>query len=155
MAQSMLKYPLTRIMAYSDGEKAEALIRLAVNKYDFDLTAEQTGIAARTLRRWDKNVTKKSVGELLDRAIERMLMAIPREWSGHDWAIALGILIDKWLIMQGEPTVRSESIVHGYSELDETEKELVAERVRAFLGIDGANPESNIGERSSNRSDPA
>ena len=48
-------------MAYSDAFRAEALIRLAVNRYDYEKTAEQMGVPVRTLRRWDKNVPKKGV----------------------------------------------------------------------------------------------
>jgi hypothetical protein len=95
---------------YSDLQVGEALIRLAINRYDFDKTAEETGITARTLRNWEKDFAKKGVFELLERAIERMLMVIPTEWKGNEWAIALGILIDKYQLMQGEPTSRSESI---------------------------------------------
>lgn len=121
-------------MAYSDGEKAEALIRLAVNKYDYDLTAEQTGISAKQIRRWDKLVPKNGVADLLERAISRMLMAIPAEMRGNDWAIALGILLDKWLLIQGEPTSRTESIERRLGDLPASELDSViaeAERIIA------------------------
>ena len=106
---------------YSDNQITESVIRLAVNKYDYELTSEQLGIPSRTLRRWDKDVTKKGVPELLERAIERMLTAIPANWSGHDWAIALGILMDKWLLLQGEPTTRTENIFTALQEIPEDE----------------------------------
>lgn len=95
-------------MAYSDAEVTEAMIRLAVNKYDYDKTAEQVGVSAKTLQRWDKNVAKKGVPELLERAIERLLMVIPEKMDGNAWSIALGILIDKWLLIQGQATSRTE-----------------------------------------------
>lgn len=95
-------------MAYSDAEVTEAMIRLAVNKYDYDKTAEQVGVSAKTLQRWDKNVSKKGVPELLERAIERLLMVIPEKMDANQWAIALGILIDKWLLLQGQATSRTE-----------------------------------------------
>ena len=118
-------------MAYSDGEKAEALIRLAVNRYDFDKTAKETKISAKTIRRWDKSVPKKSVSDLLDRAITRLLMSIPQTMTGQEWAIALGILLDKWLLTQGEPTARTESIERRVSELTDDEyEELLAESRR-------------------------
>lgn len=98
-------------MAYSDAQVTEALIKLAINKYDYDKTAEDTGISARTLKRWDNNATKKGIPQLLERAIERMLMNIPADWKGNDWAIALGILMDKWLLVQGKATSRTESSV--------------------------------------------
>ena len=92
---------------YSEAQIAEALIRLAINKYDYNKTSEQVSIPSRTLRRWDKDVTKKGVPELLERAIERMLMVIPANMKGSDWAIALGILMDKWLLMQCQATSRT------------------------------------------------
>ena len=95
-------------MAYSDTEATEAMIRLAVNKYDYDKTSEQVGVPVMTLRRWNKNVTKKGVPELLERAIERLLMVIPERMDANQWAIALGILIDKWLLIQGQATSRTE-----------------------------------------------
>lgn len=112
-------------MAYSDGEIAEAMIRLAINKYDFYTTSNQTGISVKTLRRWDKNAPKKSVAELLDRAIERLLSVIPKDMNGNEWSIAVGILLDKWLILQGEPTSRNETITNKLDNLDADEYERV------------------------------
>ena len=120
-------------MAYSDGEKAEAIIRLAVNKYDFQKTADQIGLPVQTLRRWNKNVPKKGVADLLERAIERMLTAIPANWSGRDWAIALGILMDKWLLLQGEPTERTENWVKHFEELTDDERHAVIEEAQELV----------------------
>ena len=96
--------------SYSEAEIGEALIKLAINKYDYDKTANDTGVSVKTLRRWDKDAPKKGIPELLERTIERMLMVIPEKWNGQDWAIALGILIDKWQLIRGEPTSRAETI---------------------------------------------
>jgi hypothetical protein len=64
-----------------------------------------------------------------------MLMIIPEKWNGQDWAIAIGILIDKWQLTRGEPTSRAETIwkvleAMPESELDEllTEFETAARR---------------------------
>jgi hypothetical protein len=136
------------IMAYSDVEITESLIRLAVNKYNYKLTAEQTGINERTLRRWDKNATKKSVPELLGRAIERLLMVIPSDLKGSEWAVTLGILFDKWLLIQGEPTSRTESLVRGLKEVTPDDRDAIireAERIIAEAvsgGFDPKNPEN-------------
>jgi hypothetical protein len=135
-------------MAYSDTEATEALIRLAVNKYDYKLTAEQTGIDEKTLRRWDKNATKKSVPELLERAIERLLMVIPSDMKGHDWSVTLGILLDKWLLIQGEPTNRTESLIRGLKDVTPDDRDAIireAERIIAEAvggGDNQSNPES-------------
>jgi hypothetical protein len=120
-------------MAYSDGEKAEAMIRLAFNKYDFDKTSKETGITVKTLRRWEKNVPKKGVSELLDRAIRHMLANIPTTITGQDWAIALGILMDKWLLLQGEPTARTESVHRQVSELTDDEYDSLLEEASGIL----------------------
>lgn len=125
-------------MAYSDAEKAEALITLAKNRYDYRESAAELNIPARTLRRWDKDVPKKGVFQLLERAIWHMLAAVPETWkTGSDWAVALGILLDKYQLMQGEPTERSEQIVHGYRDLTEEERNIVVERAKEYLGLNG------------------
>lgn len=120
-------------MAYSDAFVTEAMIRLAINKYDYDTTAEQMGVTARTLRNWEKNFPKKGVPDLLNRAIERMLSVIPDNWNGHDWAIAIGILIDKWLLMQGEPTSRTESILHGLKDIDQNDRNAIVAEAERIL----------------------
>jgi hypothetical protein len=120
-------------MAYSDAFVTECMIRLAVNKYDYEKTAEQTGVPSHTLRRWDKSVIKKGVPELLIRAIERMLSVIPDRWEGHDWAISLGILMDKWLLMQGEATNRTESIVRGLKDVTTDERDAIIKEAERIL----------------------
>ena len=120
-------------MAYSDAFKTEAVIRLATNKYDYQMTADQMGIPARTLRNWEKSFPKKGVPELLERAIERMLMVIPKDMSGHDWAVAMGILMDKWLLLHGEPTQRTENIMQTFGELTEDERRAVVEEAQQII----------------------
>ena len=131
-------------MAYSDQEVTEAMIRLAVNKYDYDKTAEQTGIDQKTLRRWDKSATKKSVPELLERAIERLLMVIPSDMKGQDWAIALGILMDKWLLTQGEPTTRTESLVRGLKDVTSSDRDAILREAEKIIAeaVSGGNAQS-------------
>ncbi len=119
-------------MAYNDGEKAEAMIMLWASKYDWDRVSSDTGINVRTLRRWDKTVPK-NIPDLLDRAVQRMLMAIPADMSAHDWAIALGILFDKWLLVQGEPTSRTETIERRLDTLDEDEYSSVIREAEAII----------------------
>ena len=120
-------------MAYSHVEVAEAIIRLAVNHYDFDKTSEELGVSVSTLKRWAKNEPKKGTLELLERAAQRMLMVIPTEWKGHDWAVTIGILIDKIQLMQGKPTERTESIIQGLRELSDDERETVLEEARELI----------------------
>jgi hypothetical protein len=118
---------------YSDAFRSEAVIRLAVNKYDYEKTAEQLGITRKTLRKWDKEYPKKSVPELLERAIERILSVIPSDMSGQDWAVTLGILMDKWLLIHGEPTQRTENIMQTFGELTEDERRAVVEEAQQIV----------------------
>jgi len=106
---------------YSDAFKTEAMVRLAINRFDYEKTAEQTGVTERSLRNWEKDFPKKGVPELLERAIERMLMVIPENWTGHDWAVSLGILIDKLQLIHGEPTERTENIFTAIQSLPDDE----------------------------------
>lgn len=126
-------------MAYSDVEATEAMIRLAVNKYDYALTAEQLGISEKTLRRWDKNVTKKGVPELLERAIERLLMVIPERMDGNTWAVSLGILIDKWLLVQGQATSRHELMRVLRIESEDEFSAVIREAEQILANSDGVN----------------
>jgi len=131
-------------MAYSDAEANEALIKLAINKYDYNKTEQDTGITARTLRNWEKNFPKKGIPELLERTIERMLMVIPEKWNGQDWAIALGILIDKWQLIRGEPTSRAETIWKVLEAMpdDELDQLLTEFETAARRGLDAEGGES-------------
>lgn len=120
-------------MAYSDAEVAEALIRLAANKYDYQKTADDLSLNIRTLRTWEKRFPKKGVADLLERAIERLLMAIPTDMKGNDWAIALGILMDKWLLVQGKATQRTETIDKTIGEMKDDEYERVLEEAETII----------------------
>ena len=120
-------------MAYSDIEKAEAIIMLAVNKYNFQKTADDFGVPVQTLRRWNKNVPKKSVPELLERAIQRLLMVIPAEMKGSDWSVALGILMDKWLLVQGHATSRTAHINEQMEKLQDDEFDRVLEEANNII----------------------
>jgi hypothetical protein len=108
-------------VSYSDTEKVEALIRLAINKYDYQKTANETGLLVRTLRRWDKSVPKKGIADLLERAIGRLLMTIPDNMDGQHWAVAVGILMDKWLLINGQATSRTENIFGFLAKLSDDE----------------------------------
>jgi len=67
---------------YSDEFRTEAVIRLAINQFDYAKTAEQFDVTERSLRNWEKVFPKKSVPELLERAITRLLMVIPKDMKG-------------------------------------------------------------------------
>ena len=140
-------------MAYSDAFRTEAIIRLAVNKYDYDKTSEQMGVTVRTLRLWEKNYPKKGVPELLERAIERLLMVIPSDINARDWSTAVGILFDKWALLQGMPTERTENIINSIGELPHDERRAVieeAERIIAGFGETSGLGDSNEGNSRTN-----
>lgn len=133
-------------MSYSKEFRTEAMVRLAINKYDYEQTAEQIDVAPNTLRNWEKQYPKIAVPELLDRAIERLLATVPMDMAGDEWGIAIGILLDKWLLLQGEATHRSENIVHGYNDLTEEERETVVDNARRII-------ENSVGYGDGPRSD--
>jgi hypothetical protein len=124
-------------MAYSDAEVTEAMIRLAVNKYDYEKTAEQVGCTSRSLRNWEKSFPKKSVPDLLERAIERLLMVIPEKMDGNTWAVTLGILIDKWLLIQGQATSRTELMRVLRIESEDELSAVIREAERILAGSSG------------------
>ena len=62
-----------------------------------------------------------------------MLSVIPKDMSGQDWAIALGILMDKWLIIQGEPTTRSENVNMQMDSLNADEYERVIAEAESII----------------------
>jgi len=118
---------------YSETYKAECLIVLAMNRYDYDKTALETGVSAGSLRNWDKTFPKHTVPALLERAIERMLMLIPDKFEGKDWSVSLGILIDKWLLWKGMPTARMENILKNVAGLREDEYADVLEEAERII----------------------
>jgi len=136
-------------VAYSDAEKAEALIKLAVNFYNFEKTSDELGVAQSTLRAWDKKsaeiAQKKDrfdTAELLERAVQRLLMTIPKPVTLQEWAVTVGILMDKVALFQGMPTQRTESIVRTLQELQDDEFANVlaeAERILAETTSGGGN----------------
>lgn len=131
-------------MAYSDAERTEALVRLAINNYDYTKTADETGISHQTLRNWDAQFGTVAIPDLLDRAIKKLLAAVPENMPAKEWAIAYGILMDKWLLIQGEPTSRTETNVFSRLGLDDPEFandiEREMEKILSEAGSGSADP---------------
>ena len=121
-------------MSYSDAERTAALLALAANGNDVKTTAKQVKVDPRTLYKWQQQrAAKKHIPEMIETAIGVLLERIPK-LSGRDWGITLGILIDKWLLMQGAPTSRAENIVKGLNDLPAGQRSAVlnaAERILA------------------------
>jgi hypothetical protein len=120
-------------MAYAESEQAEALLKLALNKYDFDLTSEELGISKRTLRRWDKIAPKKRVRWHLERALIHILAHVPDPMPGKDWALAVGILTDKIMLFEGMPTERIENIINKLADTEGNEFDGILEEAERIL----------------------
>jgi len=126
---------------YSADEISLALVKLAVNGGDLDKTAAETGISRMTLYRWKKNQAPSemadSIGEKVELVIKHLLDHPPEKMSGRDWAIALGILMDKYLIMQGSATSRTENInINENNEQTQDDREFFDELSKANSAID-------------------
>lgn len=144
-------------MAYTEEFKANALIQLAANGGDLDTTAEALGISTSTLWRWAKGqqVKKKSkkkdsisknetesnepfrVEDGIEAAIKHLISNIP-VMRGDEWGVALGILLDKWLILQNQPTERIESLFGQLGGLSPEAYEDVLAEAERILGGSGS-----------------
>ena len=124
-------------ITYTDEFKGECLVQLAVNKFDYEKTAEQMGVSTKSLRRWAINIPKRSVPEMLERAIMQMLSRIPESFRGDDWGVTVGILFDKWLLVQGRATSRNETVTKDITgtidELNEDEVNGVIDAAREII----------------------
>jgi len=124
-------------MAYSEIQKVKALTLLATNGNDYKKTSEQIGIPPLTLWRWnkgenEKNDNKKSLRQMLELAAEELFEMMPTEWSGNSWAVAIGIITDKILLLDGNPTSRSETIA---TKLGSMEPEKLEEIMQEAMDI--------------------
>lgn len=112
---------------HSDFERAAGVLLLATNKQNYVLTAEQLGVSEQTIRNWEKESLSKNVAipVMLEMAIKKLLEMMPDKWSGNSWAVAFGIMMDKWLLVNGQPTQRTESILNNIEELPQEQKDAV------------------------------
>lgn len=112
---------------YSDFERAAGVLLLAVNQKDYKKTADMLGVSDTTIRNWEKeSLTKKlEIPIMLELAIRKLLENMPDKWNGNAWAVAFGIMMDKWLLVNGQPTSRSESLFSSVENLPEEEKDAV------------------------------
>lgn len=112
---------------HSDYEKAAGVLLLATNKQDYKKTAEMLNVTEQTIRDWEKlNLTKNlAIPVMLEMAIKKLLEMMPDKWNGNSWAVALGILMDKWLLVHGQPTQRTASLLENVNDLSEEDKDEV------------------------------
>lgn len=119
---------------HSDFERAAGIILLGVNKQNYEKTAEMLGVSEQTIRNWEKESLTKNLAipMMLEMTIKKLLEMMPTTWSGNSWAVAFGILMDKWLLVNGQPTQRTETFIGDLDNLSDREKEDVlreAERI--------------------------
>ena len=145
-------------MPYRKIKKAEvesALQVLEENDRDFDKTSQETGIHSRTLRRWDQERQIEALGqdipEMLETVIKNMLSNPPDFQNGQGWGIAVGILIDKLLLVKGKATSRHETVSKIQNMSDEEymkaieEAESILNRAKGNLSLEGSEVESDLG----------
>jgi hypothetical protein len=128
---------------YTEDARAEALIRLIMNRGNVAKTARETGIDARTIRHWKNEdpayfkrlaaLTKRDVADVCLRVakkgFERILTLIPEEEKIPDVVKAVTAAIDKAQILTGGATARTE---HGKSKATEDlSDEELEEEIRA------------------------
>jgi len=136
-------------MAYTEKERAEALVTLEANGGNVLQTASQLGIGEATLHRWiaenSENGDHKSnlavataelipetresfISELktLRNKVLRHLDGIVEDLKAREAAITLGILIDKTELLEGNATSRTAVVGNGET-VDEAIKRLSAE----------------------------
>lgn len=62
---------------------------------------------------WFRNNDDMTVPEILEAAIRWTLDHAPKDFDPRQWAITMGILMDKWLLINNKPTQRLEQILSG------------------------------------------
>ena len=97
---------------HDDFTKAAAMIFLGTVGNNYELTAQQFGVTPETIHNWEKVslAKKEALPELIESTLRKLIEMMPKEWTGNTWAIAFGILMDKWLLVHNMPTERKESL---------------------------------------------
>lgn len=131
---------------HSDYEKAAGVLLLSINQNDYAKTAEMLGVTSVTIHNWEKETLSKklAIPQMIEIAIHKLLENMPTTWTGNSWAVAFGIMMDKWLLVNGQPTERKESILANVDELPEDKKDAViaeAERIIAEATSRGTHTE--------------
>ena len=119
---------------HNDFERAAGVLLLATNNQNYKLTADQLGVSESTIRNWEKESLTRNIALpfMLEMTLKKLLEMMPDIWTGNSWAVAFGILMDKWLLVNGQPTQRTESIFGEIDNLPQEEKDSIvreAERI--------------------------
>lgn len=127
-----------RSKSYSQEVKDGAILAVASNNGYVKPTAEQIGIPVRTLQAWwnkyleaaqDLTVRHKDGQGLADRflaiaiaAQDRVMELLPETKSAYQAALIEGINLDKYLLLTGRPTSRTEILKARYVDPDALRK---------------------------------
>lgn len=88
--------------------------------------APQLAIPPEDLERWFNNPSDIEVPEILQAAILWVLTHAPTDFDPRQWAIAMGVLLDKWLLINNKPTQRLEQILTGMLPSETSREEIDA-----------------------------
>ena len=141
---------------YPAEKRAQTLATLAVNGGDAVKTARKEKVGLRTVYRWQQQgpdyLKDKHVSELLEGVVKGLLVNSPdpSEANLKDWGIALGILLDKWMILGGNPTKRVENVsidgrVIQLSDREYNEALIQAQRILELEDSGGEDTEGIVG----------
>lgn len=137
---------------YSDFDRAAGVLLLATNKNDYAKTAQMLDVSEQTIRNWEKESLTKNVAipVMLEMAIKKLLEMMPDKWTGNSWAVAFGIMMDKWLLVNGQPTARTEqtTLISDLDNLSDKEKDNVLAEAERIIreAISSGNHNQETGE---------
>ena len=116
--------------------KRKALELLIETKNSYEFVEKQTGVSIRTLKRWNQkrsnalfkmNDDSVEITTLLKSRIKSMIEDEP-DTNKSGWAMAIGIFVDKMLLLEGKPTSRRENLSKVVDEASDQEMdEMIAE----------------------------
>lgn len=107
--------------SYTDRDKAAALAALDINGGNESETARQLGIPRITLHEWAEGRVNRDVSEFrrekkaeLAEILEELALNLAEKMLRSDRAsgVDLGIVIDKLLLLRGEPNAISKEVTH-------------------------------------------
>lgn len=88
---------------YADAYKSAVITLLIKNRLNFRKTSDQTGLDISTLKVWmnEERENGFNIREELENTAYLLLSEVPEMKNGRDWATALGIVLDKLIILYG------------------------------------------------------
>jgi hypothetical protein len=118
---------------WSEEVKTKTIELVALRGGDTKSVSEETGVPEPTIKRWMMKPADRTIPELLEAAIRQMFENMPDAFSAKEWSIALGILMDKYLLMTGAATSRTETITRTLDMIPEKHRDAVIARAREIL----------------------